>query len=349
MNGTVTLKPVVARPVAPPAAKPDADVFGHDRLVQRHAMLAMAAAMGTMAVGLPLHLSALRGTVSHAAAGPGAWPAAVLATIALAAALPALRGNEGVPATLGRGEQTLLLCCAAAAYAAGWIGILGGTHGLVYFDVAAMSVAWIAEGRALDMDGRRRALAAAEQLWLLTGARCPPAPPLAQRGIALPLAAAIGAGAIGAAVHALQTGTVGQALVAGLATLAACCPCALGSARASALAAGRELAGRDGWIVASTGALELEEPWRAAIGLPLAACDRLTAVGRAARRAARLGTLWAVFVPALMLPLALRGPVDPLLPAAAMVVAWAAIRLTNRLFVGDCAGNDATLFGGRDT
>ena len=200
-----------------------------------------------------------------------------------------------------------------------------------------MSVAALAEGRALDVDGRRRAMAAAEQLELLTGARCPDPPTPARRGAVWPLAVLIVAAAAAAAARAAEAGIGGQAIMVGLATLAACCPCALGRARASAFAAARALAQRDGWIVASAEAIVAREAWRAAIELPGARRERLAVLGLAARRAARLNVVWACLVPALLLPLALRGPVDPLLPAAAMLIAWAAMGLSNRLLLGEGA------------
>lgn len=315
------------------SAGPDAAAMvGYDRLLQRSAMLSMAAAMGAMLCGLPLHLVALGGGTVHGAAGVAGWLSAALATIAIAAALPALRRLEHLPPSLGRGEQTLVLCCTAAAYVAGWAGLLGGIHTLLYFDVAAMSLAAVAEGRALDVDGRRRSLAAAEQLALLTGTRCPAPPVVEQRSVVWPLAAALGvAMALVAARH--TTPGAGQAVIAALATAAACCPCAIGRARAVSFALARELAQRDGWIVASGQALAAREPWRAAIALPQADMQRLAALGRAARLAARLNLVWSIMVPALLLPLALGGPVDPLLPAAAMVIAWSAIGLTNRLLL----------------
>jgi len=326
-------KATAPRRVAPAAGSDAAALYGYDRLLQRSAMLAMAAAMGTMLLGLPLHLHALGGGLAHAAVGPFAWLSAALASVAVAASLPALRQNH-VPWSLGYGEPAVVLCCAAAAFTAGWAGLAWGAHGLLYFDVAAMSVAALAEGRALAVDGQRRSLAAAEQLALLTGAQCPVPPAVSRRSVAWPLATLLVLAATVVAARAAQTSTAGQALVAGLATAAACCPCALGRARASALAAARELAQRDGWIVASAEALATAEPWRAAIGLPYADRERLAALGRAARRAATVNVVWSVLLPALLLPLALRAPVDPLLPAAAMVIAWAAIGLTNRLLIG---------------
>src|SRR5688500_10946580 len=112
------------RPAAPDAA----ELFGYDRLLQRRAMAAMAAAMGAMLCGLPLHLLALGGGAAHRASGAAGWLSAVLATIAIWAALPALGRSVMAASTLGRGEPAVVLCCAAAAYVVSWAGLLGGVH-----------------------------------------------------------------------------------------------------------------------------------------------------------------------------------------------------------------------------
>lgn len=323
--------------------------FDHaaERRLQRRAMLSMWLAMAVMALGVSGHLNALdghqpltHGVVDHLTALD--WLAWLLTTATLWQA----RGL--LPPTwhaLRRGQvegATLVGLGALAAYIVSLVGLgtaLAETtySGRLYFDVTAMGLAWLLAGAAQRADLRRRYVTTLEQLMLfdVTMPACPM--PSANRSSS-------GAGWVAVLLLGwalltvgLQIGTgqpLAAALIAGLAVLALGCPCTLGMARSSAAAAGAASAAAAGWVVVDEAAF-----WPgsdACVSQPAALClgpatpGSYERIARTVRRAAWLNRCWAVGFNLLLLPLALLGPVDPLLPAASMLLAWALIALTNR-------------------
>ena len=133
-----------------------------------------------------------------------------------------------------------------------------------------------------------------------------------------------------------------HALVTALAAIAVACPCTLGIAVASAYAAGGERAATSGWVVSGGAAFDDDAVAMRAIRLGAAGPEALLEVARAVRRAVRRNMLWAVGLNLLSLPWAVWGPLDPAVPAATMLSAWALISITNRRLrhssVGSAAG-----------
>lgn len=323
--------------------------FDHaaDRRLQRRAMLSMWLAMLVMALGVPTHLGAFGGhqPLAHRPTGDVtllAWLAWLLTTATIWQARELLVASWQ-PLRLGRlGETTPVLLGALAAYLLGMAGLgatlAGATHAVPHsFDVTAMALAWLLGGAAQRNDLRRRYVTMQEQLMLL-GLSTPPRPiPDSNRSAAWTgwLAALLLSWAVLTVGFQVGAGQPpGAALMAGLAALGLGCPCALGIARSAAAAAGATSAAAAGWVVVDEAAFWTDSEGQVAehtalrLGQPVpGSYDRIAG---AVRRAAWLNGCWAVGLNLLVLPVALRGPVDPLLPAAIMLLAWALITLTSR-------------------
>lgn len=310
-----------------------------DRRLRQRAMLCMMLAMAVMAIGLPTHLVSLRGgSALHAAGGwtmLSAWLAGALTTITLWLARDQLALAWRQLWTARIGATAVVTLGAASAYALSLTTLLTTNEHAshrVFFDVVAMALAWLVAGAAQRSDLRRRSVVMRQQLALL-GAERPlvdvPAAEIAHGWAGL-AGLLLGLALLAAADQLVRGASVGRALDVLLTALTLSCPCALGIARASAYAAGAAQAARSGWIVADERAFWAADLSVAALDLgatPRATLDR---IARRVRWAARLNTLWAIGLNLLALPLALRGSLDPLVPAGLMLLAWMLIGLTSR-------------------
>lgn len=298
-------------------------------------MQSMALAMLVMLLSVPLHLLALRG---HSGQGMAwivgvAWLSAALTLGTLWTARPvwiaSLRALRG-----GRLDETALVSlCALAALFAGVPALSPGAHAApMYFDVAAMAMAWLVGGQAQRSDSCRRYVERLEQLTPLGFVQnAPPTAPKDDTHDAVWLALVLGGTALaGSVIAANQADSAMQVFQVGLATLALGCPSTLGIAVQSAAAAGAKRAAAAGWLVPSPAVLlqPVADP-RAAIALGSANTQDFVRIAHATRVAVRCNRFWAVGVNLALLPLAVRGPVDPLLPAMLMVLARALIAVTN--------------------
>ena len=320
--------------------------YDRDRRLQRRAMVSMWLAMPVMVLGLPAHLAALAG---HAASAHTAGWTTLLGWLAWALTSATLWIAREQLATTWRalrqarpGPDALVTLGALGAYVGSLPALGAATHAApIYFDVTAMALAWLLAGAAQRADLARRYAATLEQLALLSAnspasATAPSDQPVQPTRY---LSSIVGGALIGLALlliaWQLRTGhSLQQALSSGLALLAALCPCTLGIAWRSAAHAGAARAAAAGWIVTSAAAFwpdrAITTPSDAALRLGAASPAVFARIARAVRRAAWLNTCWAIGFNLLLLPLALRGPVDPLLPAAIMLLARLLIALTNR-------------------
>lgn len=311
-----------------------------ERQLQRRAMVSMWLAMLVMALGLPAHLGG-HGARGHSVVGHAAllsWLAWLLTTATLWQARELL---TAVWHTCRRGylsETALVALGALAAYAVSLIGLgaalVGPTHQVpLYFDVTAMALAWLLAGVAQRADLRRRFMMTVEQLaplGLATPVRPVFHPDRPSRDVGWLALLLVGWALL---TLALQFG-VGQSLGAGLsaalATLALGCPCALGIARSSAATAGAARAAAAGWVVVDEAAFWCDPQSPRALQLAQPVPGSYEQIAGLVRRVAWLNRCWAIGINVLALPLALRGPVDPLLPAGIMLLAWALIALSSR-------------------
>lgn len=314
-----------------------------DRRWQRRAMASMWLAMIVMALGVPAHLGGLRGheralhdgSLWSAAA---LWLAWALTTATLWTAREELLKvwNDLRHARIG--VAAVVMLGAVASYSvslptlrSSWVG--AGHGAPMYFDVAAMGSAWLLAGAAQRSDLRRRYVATWEQLMPLGGTRTLlPATERSSFGYGWLAALLIGVALVAAGLDLAAYQSFGDALVVGLAALALGCPCTLGIARSSACIAGASRAAAAGWVVAGEAAFwpATRAAAPAALELGPAELAAFTQIAGRVRWAIRLNHVWTIGANMLALPLALRGPVEPWLPAAIMLLAWALIAVTNR-------------------
>ncbi|HEY0607805.1 MAG TPA: hypothetical protein VGD58_33125, partial [Herpetosiphonaceae bacterium] len=236
------------------------------------------------------------------------------------------------------GSTELVTIGALAAFVASCPALLDH-RAPMYFDVTAMALAWVVAGEAQAAAIQRRFASTLEQLTPLHVRSQLPSLPAVQRSEPfvswLGLAILVSASAV-VGVQIMLGGSVTFGLMAGLAAVAAGCPCTLGIARSSAWEVGVERAAVLGWLIPS-GALFSRiaaEPQSAAeYAVKLGATDRpaLLALARAVERTSRWNVFCAVGLNLLLLPLALRGPLPSLVPAATMLIARLLIFCTTRV------------------
>jgi cation transport ATPase len=318
---------------------PITDQHQVDLLLQRGAMRTMLAAMLVMALGVPLHLGSLGTQPTHLHTDWSmiiAWLCALLTLSVFWVARPVLRATCSAIRRRRFSHADLVVICACGAFAAGFPALLSHAAPM-YFDVAAMAIAWIVAGQAQEAGIRRRFAVMVAQLAPLNW-QLPVLQPTASDRLEQPVAW-LGSVLLGSAVAALMLhlwwghDLTGSSMVS-LALLAAACPCALGIAGPSACAAGVERAMAAGWLVPSGAALGqlADVPQDAArLVMPLGAADlpALAAIARSVQCAIRRNYLWAAGLNLALVPLALLEPIPPLVPAAVMLAARWLIGISN--------------------
>jgi len=321
------------RPVEPDSSLNEGALVG-----QPVGMTSMLLAMVVMALGLPLHFAVLQ----HGKHEPNwwiwltVWLSWILTTATLWTTRSVWRSSSGHLLDRDR----LIAGWALLAYAVS-VPALFNHRMPMYFDVAAMAVAWIVQGRAQQAEIGWRFKVKADQLALLGFARSVGAVHQDIKQNHIPLRLVVVFLAIAVSVWTIYSfaddGLVSRAYLAAT-VVAAACPCALGIARSSAVTAGANRAAAAGWLVPSGVALlrAAEHPIVAAqhvVALPDAELRQLIVIARATRRATWINELWAMLCGVAIVPLTFHGPVDPSLPAVGMIIAWILIKNTNRLFL----------------
>jgi cation transport ATPase len=309
-----------------------------DLLLERGAMRAMLLAMLVMALGVPLHIVALGTDTLH---GATRWPLVIAwlcALLTLSVFWIARAVLFGIWSAIRRrrlSQIDLVAICAAAAFAASCPALLSHAAPM-YFDVAAMAIAWLLGGQAQEAAIRRRFAVTVAQLAPLNRQvpRFQSQPDLVEQRAGGLGGVLLGSVAVTLGLHLAWDRSVSGSMMVALATLAAGCPCALGIARSSAGAAGAARAAAAGWLVPSGAALRLiaevsHEATRHAMPLGEAELPALLAIARSVRRAIRRNCLWAVGLNLALLPVAILEPVPALVPAAVMLAARWLIGITN--------------------
>lgn len=309
-----------------------------DVSLQRRAMGSMLLAMLVMALGLPLHLTALNAHGDHA----GSWRLMVwlicLLTLWTVWAVRHVLHNTWWALRQGSfGSTELVTICALGAFAASCPAVLNHSAPM-YFDVTAMALAWIVAGEAQSAAIQRRFASTLEQLAPLQLQPQIPSLPASIRsdqavrwlGVAI-LACAI----VALAVQMQLSGSAVIGFLASLAVVAVGCPCTLGIAKSSAWQVGVERAAERGWLIPSGALLNQiaaapQVASQYAVQIGEADLAALLALARAVQRAMRWNYLWAIGLNLLLLPLALVGPLPAFVPAATMVIARLLIFWTTR-------------------
>jgi cation transport ATPase len=300
-----------------------------DLALQRRAMGSMLLAMLVMLLGLPLHLAGLPAHTDHGgAAWLVVWLTCLLTLWTIWIVRHVLNSAWRMLRRRSFGSTELVTICALAAFVASCPALLDH-RAPMYFDVTAMALAWIVAGEAQAAAIHRRFAAMLEQLAPLRLQPQPPALPSEQHSeqTARRLGVVILAFAIAAlVVQVLLGGSLALSWLAGLAAVAAGCPCTLGIARTSAWQTGVERAAVLGWLIPSGAAFsriaampDLAAQYAVRIGA--ADLGALSALAHSVERTLRWNILWAIGLNLLLLPLALFGPLPSLVPAATMLVA----------------------------
>lgn len=319
-------------------------IFAVDAAAQRRAMLSMLSAMPVMLIGLPLHAATLLGFPLHHLFGSViGWVSAALATTALVVARLEFRAAWQSLRHRRINAPCVVVLTAGAAYVVSLPALIA-PHDLaptLYFDVAAMAIAWLLTGAAHETAIRRRYTTTIMQLAPL--GFIPISPALNNRAFPERELRWFGGAALGFALLTIfvqlhQGSNPSSALFAAGATLAVVCPCAWGIARSSASNLGAQRAAGFGWFVPSGAVFWADEAtmFRASMALDTCSRDQLQRLARNVRRAGRLNVCWSIAGNA-VLPLASARPLDPLIPAALMVLAWTLIGVTNRVLIGSAA------------
>ncbi|HEY0733588.1 MAG TPA: hypothetical protein VGD69_01675 [Herpetosiphonaceae bacterium] len=310
-----------------------------ERTLQRRAMGSMLLAMLVMLLGLPLHLAGLRAHTDHGGAiWLVVWLSGLLTLWTIWTARHVFHSAWQMLRRRSFGSTELVTLCALAAFGASCPAMLDH-RAPMYFDVTAMALAWVVAGEAQAAAIQRRFASSLEQLAPLHLQPQLPSSPAVQRSE--PFARWLGVAILvfASAIFGVQImlgGSVIFSLMAGLAAVAAGCPCTLGIARSSAWQIGVERAVALGWLIPSGAAFSriAAEPQSAAeYAVKLGAADRaaLPALARAVERTIRWNVLWAIGLNLLLLPLSLSSPLPSLVPAATMVIARLLIFCTTRV------------------
>lgn len=305
--------------------------------LQRRAMAAMLLAMLVMAIGLPHHMTAFGNHGDHAVSRIVVW-LSILLTLGTLSATRHTLFYAWQSLRHGRlGSTELVTICALGALVAS-LPTLAIHSAPMYFDVTAMSLAWIVAGEAQSAAIYRRCSSRLEQLAPLNLPALRlglPAPWRSDRSAAWPGSVIGGFAAVTLVLHALLSESAVRGLLVGLSAVAMGCPCTLGIVKSTAWEAGVERAAAFGWLVPSGEAVSriAETPHLVAqlVVAPGAADLRpLVALAGAVNWTIRLNYLWAVGLNLALLPLALIGPLPSIVPATTMVIARLLIFFTTR-------------------
>jgi cation transport ATPase len=309
-------------------------------VLQRRAMRSMLVAMLVMALGLPLHITTLDVQHGHAV---GYGTLGLVWLSALATLLTFWIARHAVIDTWRRLRRAacwrndVVVIGALAACIASWPALLNHAAPM-YFDVAAMALAWIVAGQAQEAEIRQRFEAILEQLTpldLQPSFVTPQATtPRIEAGVIWLGAMMLGSASATLGWHLMQGDSMWDSSLLMLATIAVACPCTLGIAASSACTVAAERATAAGWLIPSGLTLRqspaAQQRLGGALALGAAEPESLRTIVQSVRWAIRCNSVWAVVFNLASMPFAVAGPIPGLVPAANMLIARLLIALTNR-------------------